>query len=303
MDALRFEDVTKTFDGHTAVDRLSLAVPRGSIYGFIGPNGSGKTTTLRMLLHILLPDHGHIEALGTTRLAEMRDRIGYMPEERGLYKRMTVSATLDYFGRLKGRKRAELAPRAKAWLERFELADVATRKVETLSKGMAQKLQLAATLVAEPELLVLDEPLTGLDPVNVDLLAEVLVELRDRGTTILLSTHDMNAAERLCDRVLMIFRGRKVLDGTPDEIRGGHATGWVRVDVDLSDPELAALPGVVAVEPGGSLRKVEIRGEPAEFARLLVSRSRLHHFERVRPSLHDVFVTVARSQPESPLDA
>ena len=216
---------------------------------------------------------------------------------------MTVLATLDYFGRLKGRTRADLAPRARAWLERFELADAAARKVETLSKGMAQKLQLAATLVAEPELLVLDEPLTGLDPVNVDLLAEVLSELRDRGTTILLSTHDMNAAERLCDRVLMIFRGRKVLDGTPDEIRGGHSAGWVRVDVDISDAELASLPGVASVVPDGSLRRVEISNEPEEFARRLANRSRLRHFERMRPSLHDVFVAVARSHAEGSIDA
>jgi ABC-2 type transport system ATP-binding protein len=303
LEALRFDEVTKTFDGHTAVDRLSLSVPRGSIYGFIGPNGSGKTTTLRMLLHILLPDGGRIEALGTTRLTEVRDRIGYLPEERGLYKRMTVRDTLFYFGRLKGRKRAELAPRATALLERFELADAAARKVETLSKGMAQKVQLAATLIAEPELLILDEPLTGLDPVNVELLTEVLVEQRSGGTTIVLSTHDMNAAERLCDSVLMIYRGRKVLDGTPDEIQRHHSTGSVRVDVDLSDLQLASLPGVVSVEPDSGARKVEIKGEPEEFARLLATNGRLRHFERIRPSLHDVFITTVRSQPEERLDA
>jgi ABC-2 type transport system ATP-binding protein len=303
LDALRFEDVTKTFDGHAAVDRLCLSVPRGTIYGFIGPNGSGKTTTLRMLLHILLPDHGRIEALGTTHLSEIRDQIGYLPEERGLYKRMTVRDTLLYFGRLKGRKRAELAPRATALLERFDLTSAATRKVETLSKGMAQKVQLAATLVADPELLVLDEPLTGLDPVNVELLTQVLVELRSRGTTVLLSTHDMNAAERLCDRVLMIFRGRKVLDGTPDEIQRDHATGCVRVDVDLSDSQLASLPGVVSIAPDGRLRKVEIKGAPEDLAHLLATHGRLGHFESIRPSLHDVFLNTVRSQPEERLDA
>jgi len=201
---------------------------------------------------------------------------------------------------LKGRTRAELAPRAKALLERFELAGVAARKVETLSKGMAQKLQLAVTLVTEPELLVLDEPLTGLDPVNVELLASMLVELRAKGTTIVLSTHDMNAAERLCDRVLMIFHGRMVRDGTPDEIRSGHSAGWLRVDVDLSDSELASLPGVVSVQPDGPLRRIGIRAEPDQIARLLASRGRLRHFERARASLHDVFVSVARSQSESP---
>lgn len=303
MDALRFENVTKTFDGHTAVDRLTFAVPRGSIYGFIGPNGSGKTTTLRMLLNILQPDHGTIEALGSTGLDQLRDRIGYLPEERGLYKRMTVRASLEYFGRLKGSSRGKLGPAIKAWLERFELADVAGKKVESLSKGMAQKLQLATALVAEPEMLVLDEPLSGLDPVNVELLTSILVEARGKGTTIVLSTHDMNAAERLCDRVLMIFRGHKVLDGTPDEIRGGRSTGLVRIDVDLSDAQIASLPGFIAIEPAGSLRQVEIHGEPEEFVRALAASGRVRHFGCVRPSLHDVFVSIARSPSEVRLDA
>jgi ABC-2 type transport system ATP-binding protein len=228
-DAIRLEAVTKSFGSHVAVDALSFRMPRGAICGFIGPNGSGKTTTLRLLLDLLRPDRGRIEVLGETALARVRDRIGYLPEERGLYKRMTVRALLEYFGRLKGATREALGPRIDQWLARMELGAWGARKVESLSRGMAQKLQFVAAVVSEPELLVLDEPLSGLDPVNVEVVSEAVRDLRASGTTILLSTHDMAAAERLCDRICMILRGRKVLDGSLDEIRASaRQLGLVR---------------------------------------------------------------------------
>jgi len=196
--AIRLTDVTKRFDGVTAVDRLTLAVPGESIYGFIGPNGSGKTTTLRMIMHLLLPDEGRIEVLGSADTRAARDRVGYLPEERGLYKKMQVRRLLRYYGRLKGRSIAELDPVIDEWLARLGMAGWGDRKIETLSKGMSQKVQFVAAVVSRPELLILDEPFSGLDPVNAEALKDAVLEVRRHGTTVVFSTHDMATAERMC---------------------------------------------------------------------------------------------------------
>ena len=291
--ALRLDDVSMRFGERVAVAGLSLAVPRGAVFGVIGPNGSGKTTTLRLLLDLLRPDSGRIEVLGETQLARVRDRVGYVPEERGLYRRMTVRATLEYLGRLKGASRASLRPRIARWLERMQLAEVAERRIDALSKGMAQKIQLIAALIAEPELLILDEPLSGLDPVNAEAVTGMLAELRGQGRTILISTHDMNAAEKLCDRIAMIFRGRLVLDGTLEEIQARFASGRVLVETDASSDALRALPDVTSVAERGRLREIELRGAPEAFLAALTARARVRHFEIARPSLHDVFVRIA----------
>ena len=194
-------------------------MPRGSLYGFIGPNGSGKTTTLRMIMHILLPDEGEIEVLGERDTRAARDRVSYLPEERGLYKRMTVRRLLRYYGSLKGARQPELDRSIDHWLERMGLSAWIDKKVDALSKGMAQKIQFIASVLNRPELLILDEPFTGLDPVNAEVLKDAVLDLKKAGTTVVFSTHDMSVAERLCDRIFMIFKGRKVLDGTLDEIQ------------------------------------------------------------------------------------
>jgi len=291
--AARLENVSLRFGERVAVDRLSLEVPGGSIFGLIGPNGSGKTTTLRLLLDLLRPDSGRIEVLGDSRLSRSRDRVGYVPEERGLYRRMAVRATLAYFGRLKGASLRELRPRIDRWLARMQLAELAERRVDTLSKGMAQKLQLLTAVIAEPELLILDEPLSGLDPVSADLVSGVLSELKAQGRTILISTHDMAAAERLCDRIGMLFHGRLVLEGTLEEIRDRYATRMARVETDASNEVLQGLPGVAAVVDRGRMRDVELKDSPESFLAALVACARVRHFELVRPSLHDVFVRIA----------
>ena len=216
MNAIEIHGVSKSFGGFKAVADLSLNVPDGSIYGFIGPNGSGKTTTIRMIMNIILPDQGDIQVLGHRSTSAARDDVGYLPEERGLYKKMQVRRLLRYYGRLKGRAVASLDLVITEWLQRLQLADWADKRVDQLSKGMAQKVQFISAVVAKPKLLILDEPFSGLDPVNAESLRDAVLELRRQGTTIVFSTHDMSAAERLCDRIFMIFNGQKVLDGSLD---------------------------------------------------------------------------------------
>ena len=217
--AVRLTDITKTFGDHTAVSELSLDVPPGALYGFIGPNGSGKTTTLRMILHIIAPDRGSLEVLGSSATRASNDRVGYLPEERGLYKKMTVRQLLEYYGTLKGMSPHAARGAMDGWLERFELGDWRSAKVESLSKGMSQKVQFISTVLAKPELLILDEPFSGLDPVNLEVVRGAILELAQNGTTVIFSTHDMTVAEQICDHIFMIFKGRKVLDGSMDQIK------------------------------------------------------------------------------------
>ena len=300
--AIRLTNVSKRFNGVAAVDGVTLDVPEGSIYGFIGPNGSGKTTTLRMIMHILLPDEGTIEVLGRADVSAARDRVSYLPEERGLYKKMAVRRLLRYYGQLKGRTVAELDPEIDAWTTRLAMQGWADKKIETLSKGMSQKVQFAAAVVSRPELLILDEPFSGLDPVNADVLKDAVLEMRRRGTTVVFSTHDMATAERMCDRIFMIFRGRKVLDGTLEEIQAEYGFDTVRVRTTGGAASIAGLPGVLTVNDYGQMQEVRLSGDPQQFLQALASRGDVHHFEITRPSLHDIFVRIARPEGTEPTD-
>ena len=298
--AIRLTDVTKRFAGVAAVDRLTLAVPEGSIYGFIGPNGSGKTTTLRMIMHLLLPDEGTIEVLNSSDTRAARDRVSYLPEERGLYKKMQVRRLLRYYGRLKGRSQAELDPAIEEWLTRMGMQEWADRKIEALSKGMSQKVQFVAAVVSNPRLLILDEPFSGLDPVNAEALKDAVLEMRRRGTTVVFSTHDMATAEKMCDRIFMIFKGRKVLDGTLDDIQAEYGFDTVRVRTAVGASALTGMPSVQSVNDYGQLQEVRVAGDPQQFLRQLTSRTDVYHFEVTRPSLHDIFVRIARPPDEAP---
>jgi ABC-2 type transport system ATP-binding protein len=293
-DAVAIRGVTKYFGDYAAVDDLTLTVPRGSVYGFIGPNGSGKTTTLRMTMNILFPDAGEIVVLGERTTAAARDRVSYLPEERGLYKKMTVREVLRYYGRLKLVPRARLDGAIDAWLERMQLTDRVGLKIESLSKGQAQKVQFISAVVSEPELLILDEPFSGLDPVNAESLKDAVLQLRDRGTTIVFSTHDMATAERLCDRIFMIFRGKKVLDGTLAEIQEQYGADTIRVRTDGGRAALDGMPGVDKIVDHGNLQEVRVTGDPQAFLRALVARTKVQQFEVARPSLHDIFVRIAQ---------
>ena len=298
MNAILLEHVTKRFGSHIAVNDLSLRVPGGAVLGFIGPNGSGKTTTLRMILNILLPDEGRIEVFGDTKIDVARNKIGYLPEERGLYKKMRVRRLLRYYGQLKGKSVQDIDVEINRLIDKIGLSAWLDKPVEALSKGMAQKVQFIAALVARPELLILDEPFTGLDPVNAEVLKDAILQVRQQGTTIVFSTHDMSVAERMCDRICMIFRGRKVLDGTLNEIQSRYATDTIRVRVDGPVDLLRTLPGVIAVNDYGQLQEVRFTGDAQALLSALVARVPVHHFEVTRPSLHDIFVRIARPTPD-----
>ena len=262
MNAVELSEVTKTYGSHRAVDSLSLTIPAGTVYGFIGPNGSGKTTTLRLILHILHPDSGRIAVLGREGVRAANDRLGYLPEERGLYKKMTVGNLLSYYAELKGLKARDAAPRIDRWLERMELGDWRKKKIEQLSKGMAQKVQYIATVLHEPELVILDEPFSGLDPVNLDVLRSAILELREQGSTVIFSTHDMAMAERMCDAILMIFKGEKVLDGSLTDIKQRYGEDTVRLRVEGGARQLEGLPSVGEVTDLGNYQEVRLAGDP-----------------------------------------
>lgn len=293
MYCVEMEHVTKTFGRTVAVNDLSLAVPQSSIYGFIGPNGSGKTTTLRMIMNIFYPDSGTIRVFGETLRGASNDRIGYLPEERGLYKRMKVREILRFYGRLKNGRNVNA--RVDEWLERFELTAWAGKKVATLSKGMSQKVQFIAAVVSEPELLLLDEPFAGLDPVNADVMRKAVLDLQAAGTTVIFSTHDMNVAERMCNYIFMIFEGRKVLDGTLEEIQSRYGSDTIRIGVEDGTAALETLPGIMSVRNFGRIQELRMAAgcDPQKILAEIVGRTRVHHFEITRPSLHDIFVRIA----------
>jgi ABC-2 type transport system ATP-binding protein len=296
--AVAIRGVTKTFRAHTAVNNLSLTVPRGTVYGFIGPNGSGKTTTLRMIMHILHPDDGEIDVLGERTLQSANDRVGYLPEERGLYKSMTVRDVLQFYAALKGLRRSR--PAIDQWLERMELSDWAGKKVQALSKCMAQKVQFIAAVVSRPELVILDEPFSGLDPVNLEVLRDAVLDLRRDGTTVIFSTHDMNTAERMCDYIFMIYRGNKMLDGTLDSIQAACGSDTLRVRLNGDGGLPAHLPGVQKVTDFGNYQELRLADGVDSQAVLsaLMAHGKVLHFELARPSLHDIFVRIAAPETE-----
>jgi ABC-2 type transport system ATP-binding protein len=293
MNAVDLYDITKTFGKNIAVDQLSLAVPKGCIYGFIGPNGSGKTTTLRMIMNILFPDQGNIKVLGEPLRRSLTQQIGYMPEERGMYKRMKVREYLKFFGGLKSGR--NVTAEADKWLERLGLSDRANKKIETLSKGMTQKLQFIATVLTAPELIILDEPFAGLDPVNIEAIKDALLDIQARGTTIILSTHDMNMAEKICDFIFMIFNGQKVLDGTLESIQNQYGTDTLRIQIDNGKQILKNLTGIEKINNYGQIQELLLKAgtDPQTILKSLISQTRVKSFDTVKPSLHDIFVRIA----------
>ncbi len=289
--ALELSEVTKRFGDFTAVDHLSMQVPEGCIFGFLGPNGSGKTTTMRMIMSIFHPDEGSIRILGHSDAAAVKDRLGYLPEEKGLYKKMKAGEIVAYFGMLKGLDKKTAKRRAIELLERFGLGEWIDKRCESLSKGMSQKVQLLGTLIHEPDLVILDEPFSGLDPINMETMRDTIRDLGRRGRTVVFSTHVMAQAEELCDYILLIHGGRKKLAGSLEEVRGGDARALF-LDYDGDGSFLQEHPAIERLNDAGKRAEIYLRAgeDPQAFLRDVAGRLRIQRFEIRRPSLHEVYV-------------
>ena len=292
--AISLTGVTKTFGSTVAVDNLDLEVPIGALYGFIGPNGAGKTTTLRMIMSILFPDRGELSVLGQPAAIEAKDRIGYLPEERGVYRKMKVGAFLTYMARLKGVR--DFSPaRAAEWLERLNLGGVHDKKCEELSKGMLQKVQLIAAVLHAPDLLILDEPFSGLDPVNMRLLRDLILAEHKRGATIIFSTHVMVQAEEICEHIVMLHKGRKVLDEDLTSIQRRHdprALVFEPFERGADASALAGVDGVARVARDGGTYRIDLRegANPVGVMRAVAAAVPPARLEVHRPSLEDIFI-------------
>jgi len=291
----------KRYGAKLAVDEISLSIPRGSIYGFLGPNGAGKTTTIRCLMDIILPDAGSMSLAGQPLNRKLRDRIGYLPEERGLYRKMTCQDQLAYLAELKDVPRREALKRAEAWLDRLGLSEYTKRKVDNLSKGMQQKLQFAATFIFEPDLVILDEVFSGLDPLNIELMRELILEQREKGVTILFSTHMLAEAERICDSVCLIEGGVKILDGTLSEVREAFPFHLVKVAYKDGAEPPADLPGVAdrVLDEGTWRLALEPGRDPQTLLAPLSAAGPLSLFAANRPTLSEIFLTAVRRQRDT----
>jgi len=296
MNIIELENITKSFDHHVAVDNLSLEVPKGSIYGFIGPNGSGKTTTIRMIMNILYPDSGTIRLFGKEYLGSRLDKVGYLPEERGLYKKMKVRDLIKFHGELKNV--TKLNNETDFWLDKFDLTKWGKKKAETLSKGMSQKLQFIITVIDRPDIIILDEPFSGLDPVNTEIIKAVVLDLQSKGSTVIFSTHDMTVAEKMCDYIFMIYKGKKVLDGTLTSIQEKYGLDTIQVHTDGGKSILQRIPGIDKINDFGQIQEIRIKKEsdPQQILADIMKEAKVYKYELSAPSLNDIFIRIASPQ-------
>lgn len=296
IPAVGLEQVRKTFAHVTAVDGLTVTVPQGCIYGVLGPNGAGKTTSIRMIVGILRPDQGHLHVLGEREPSAIKRRLGYLPEEKGLYKKMRVLELVTYFGRLKGMSRNDARASGRTLLAKFGLDQWQDQKCESLSKGMGQKVQIVGTLVHGPELIVLDEPFSGLDPVNVELVRQIILEQKAAHRTVILSTHVMEQAEQICDSIVLINRGRKLVEGTIADVRR-QTERTVILDYDGDGAALTGLPGVLRVNDAGRHAELSLApdADPQQLLMTLAGRLTIRRFDTRAASLHEVFVRSVRA--------
>jgi ABC-2 type transport system ATP-binding protein len=289
---IRLRSVTKRFGNHIAVSGLDLDIPKGTVYGLLGPNGSGKTTTLRIIMGILLPDEGEVTLLGGSPGIESNVAVGYLPEERGVYRKMKVRDLLVFLGEIRGLTRNEAGAKSDQWLDRLDLGTWADKRVQDLSKGMQQKVQFIGTVLHDPEVLILDEPFSGLDPINQEVLEGIVREFQARGTTILFSTHLMDHAERLCERVCLISKARKVLDADLKELKKRERKGLVAVEFEGSEAWLRGpeVTEIEAFEGGAFLTLREGADHQAILRRGVEAGVRIDRFDLVEPRLHEIFV-------------
>lgn len=297
-DSLVLDHVTKSFGSNLAVGGISARIPEGSIYGFLGPNGAGKTTTIRMIMNILFPDSGSISVLGGAPEG-VKDRLGYLPEEKGLYKKMKTAELVAYFGRLKGMSRHVARERAVELLERFGLGHCIDLRCDALSKGMGQKVQIISTLIHDPELVILDEPFSGLDPINVETVRSVILDLKRQGRTVIFSTHVMEQAEQICDSILLIHNGEKILDGTINEVkRTSHHT--ISIEYDGLPMAMGDIHGVARVNDMGKAAELSLdeHADSQAILKTLVDHMTVTSFAVKAPSLHEIFVRHVGVSPE-----
>ncbi len=295
MNTVELIQASKSYDKFVAVDDLSFNIAQGSIFGLLGPNGAGKTSTLRMMIGIMVPDSGSVRLFGQDFNRDHLMRIGYLPEERGLYKKMKVLEHLIFMAELRGLAPAEAKKRSTAWAERMEIAGWLAKKVEELSKGMQQKIQFIAALLHEPEFIIMDEPFSGLDPVNATLLKDILLELKRQGRTILFSTHRMDQVEKLCDDICLINGGRSVLNGELKKIKAGYGKNHVQMEYDGDGAFLRRADGLVeSSNDYGNHVEVRLRkgADPQELLRLAMASCRVSRFELAEPSLEEIFIDV-----------
>ncbi|MBN1337829.1 MAG: ATP-binding cassette domain-containing protein [Bacteroidales bacterium] len=293
MNVIELNHIVKSFGSHLAVNDLTLDVPEGSIYGFIGPNGSGKTTTIRMIMNILYPDSGTLRIFGKEQTGSCLERVGYLPEERGLYRKMKVKELITFYGELKHVTKP--AKEADYWLEKYDLSRWSKKKVETLSKGMSQKVQFIIAIINRPELIILDEPFSGLDPVNAEIIKETILDLRKKGSTFVFSTHDMAVAEKMCDLIFMIYKGQKVLDGTLESIQNHYGRDTLQIQSEGGAGVLNGIEGIEKINDFGQVQELRMLPgtDPQMILSAIMSKTRIKKFEIASPSLNDIFLRIA----------
>lgn len=305
-NTLEVKNLMKSFGDNQAVNDISFTVSQGIIFGLVGRNGAGKTTTIRMMVNIYHPDSGEVLFNGKPRGADFQNAISYLPEERGLYKDMTVMDNLMFLAEIKGVSKAAAMEEAKSYLERFDLLEKANDDLESLSKGNQQKVQIIGTILPNPDIIILDEPFSGLDPVNTELLKDIILELKDKGKLIILSTHMMDIAERICDQVAIVHKSKLILNSDIGSLRNQYTQSKVSIEVDGDSDFISSLPYVNAVEEVGQKLKVELKSEQDNsllLRELLDRKLVVHSFDTHKMSLHDIFVSLTRSEKEASMAA
>ena len=306
MNLLQLENVHKKFGDFVAVSNISFAIEKGSIYGLLGPNGAGKTTTLRMIMDIIAPDAGSIIFSGNRHVRDFLDQIGYLPEERGLYRKMKVRDVILFIAELKGLYKQQALSEIDRWLEKMQLSEWGNKRIDELSKGMAQKIQFITTVIHKPELVILDEPFSGLDPINMTLLKDLMLELRDNGSTIIFSTHVMEQVEKLCDRICLIHQGKVLLEGELRAVKRAFGKNSVEIEYIGNSETIRNSPWIQGFSDFGQYAEIKLKmpEDYRPFLRELVEKGiDITRFELVEPTLHEIFVQSVEAQGGSIPDA
>lgn len=292
MNALEIEGISKKFGDFHAVKKLSFMIPSGTIYGLLGPNGAGKTTTIRMVMNIIIPDEGSIKVLNRRMDEEMKERVGYLPEDRGLYPKMKVGELLLFLAEIKGLKGSDARKEIDFWLERFDLSDWKSKKVEELSRGMQQKLQFIVTVIHEPELIILDEPFSGLDPVNTKLFKDIMLEMKKKGRTIVFSTHRMEQVEMICDNICLINKAERVLEGNLSHIKKQYGKNTVILDYDGEADFIKNFPEIEKIDDYGKFMEIKLKetSSPQDLLPKLVGKISINKYEVKEPTLNAIFI-------------